>query len=717
MKTNPSTAKNDVFNYGTTTLATPVYTKDGVAATALAADPNARPGEYDFLSIDLNKTGSLSYSGQTLYSVVARPSGDLDFSNAKVIVDSTDISDPNTKQLVRASTGGSGSITDNLYFAGGTVAFELYTTDVSGDASNQYLSILNLPEGITNLVETVTTFPTYATATKLVARFNVYYTDLTGVDVLVWDAVPAFKTATGKWVIHITNDQYNTARSKEFGGSVGTEIDLSGITLLLTVSVNLAEDNVYVRRFNNLPVKITAGVNKEQIAIHAHVTAAGERIVGIGDFSYTTLANTPIYNLQVKGSLGVQISYAARTTLLVNNVSGKFGFDLEDATETASYISFTTSGCNLYSSAAFNIYNINNLGDASRSVTLDASYSTFGYDLDTINSSFVAGPSDTYINHQGVAKLYMSASIVFLSNNISGTTNISLSSDTIQLTADHSGSAATGLYITSTFVRVGYDTNLANYIQFSATQTRFYQSDDRLSYDGTDTRIGYIVSGGSAGNYVVFTSTSTTFNFTAASTRISYDVTDTRIGYLTGTTNYAVFAAASVSFYFSTTTRLFYDTTTTLIAGPTAASPRITVTESATTLGGTATYANDTNFLYLPVSGGPIIINGGNSFFGLIINNYREIAASKYGRIVLSSYPDPTTGLGLGAGDVIYDRNETYPVLKVPYATGATWTGYTSTAPIVGSGCLVMGDSGGQIFLAGFVTGIGWRYVYLTGTP
>jgi len=202
IKVNPTTGKKDVYNYGTTTLATEVFDKNGIPCSALVADETERPGEYDFTNIDLNKAGSLSFYGETLYSVVARPDNydpSDEFANAKIIVDSTDLSDSNVKQLVKASIGGTSSIVDNIMVAGGSVTFNQYTNGVVNSNTKQYLEITDLPSEITSLTETATSYPTHATATKLCMRFNVYYSD--GTDAIRWESVPCYKTSDNSWVI------------------------------------------------------------------------------------------------------------------------------------------------------------------------------------------------------------------------------------------------------------------------------------------------------------------------------------------------------------------------------------------------------------------------------------------------------------------------------------------------------------------------------------
>lgn len=319
--------KKDVFDYGTTSKAISVCDKNGVPCTALVADAIERPGEYDFVNIDLNRVSSLSYLGETLYSVVARPD-DSDpsdpFANAKIIVSETDLSDVNIKQIVRAAIGGVSSLTDNIMIAGGSVAFSQYTNGVVNHNYDQHLKITNLPSEITSLTEIATSYPTFATSTKLCLRFNVYYSN--GTDVIRWEGVPCYKTSDNSWVIHLQRDQYNTYRSKEFGG--GGFIDLGAIWQNFIITMDPTNNNVYFRRFDTNPTIAlpTTGSSFERTMIHTHMIGT-EPVVGIGAWTYATAAETPYYNLDVNGTRGARVRISTTPRLSIEPSVSKIGFN------------------------------------------------------------------------------------------------------------------------------------------------------------------------------------------------------------------------------------------------------------------------------------------------------------------------------------------------------------------------------------------------------
>ena len=458
LKQNPSTSKKDVYNYGTSVPATPVYTKDGVVATALAADATNRPGEYDFVALDLNKSGSLSYSGQTLYSVIAKLATDVDFEHARVIIENTDISDPNAKQIIKSAIGGTSTLVDNVAFAGGTVQFERATDAASSD-TEQYLSIINLPDAMTAMTVSVDAphYPSYSDGLRLLARFNAQYTSADGKVVIVWDGVPAFHSITGKWVIKLTNDQYNHYRTSEFGPS----LQLSSIWDQFVVTVNTLENNVMIRRFDTIPTSVLSGDDREKPIITSYITGS-DRVVGIGDWSYADAASTPEHDLDVKGNVGFRVQTAGNTafhsTITSTFIKGGNAFQL----------SLTANASTLSDGTYLRL-------------TCQNSFTAIGHKFTDHDTDLVVDFTSTAITVRG-----------------SATTYLETTPTTVTLYVKNSaGTAVTALFATSVALSIGYDMySTANYIRFNTTSCSIFRSGNYvLNVDGTSSYFTYSTAG------------------------------------------------------------------------------------------------------------------------------------------------------------------------------------------------------------------------------
>jgi hypothetical protein len=347
IKPDPTDSGNNaVFQYGTTTKAVRVQDSDGANVSATAIDSTSQPGEYKFTSLDLDATTS-GNSGTTLYSVVARPVTDSatnSFERASVIVDRTDISDPNLKQLVKASVGSTDSITDNMAIAGGTVTFEQYEHDDNGP-NLQHVKITNISSIVTELREDVSTVPSYASSTnkeRLIGRFNVFYSTTDGSEYLTWTEVPAYRTDDDSWVIRLQGDEYNISRSHDIG-SGPTDINLGGILTSLTISLSYAEGNIHIRSFDSTPSTTLPGVDatKEKVCVHSFIDGSGNRIVGVGKWSYSDASNTPSYNLDVKGDVGIRANITGgNTQLSITPTTVALGPDTSSTLHSLSFSSF-----------------------------------------------------------------------------------------------------------------------------------------------------------------------------------------------------------------------------------------------------------------------------------------------------------------------------------------------------------------------------------------
>lgn len=264
IKNNPATGYKDVYVFGTTQLArsvAAVYDRYGALARAVASDAD-RPGEYTFYELDLNVSGSNSALGQALYSVVARPLVDApiddNFNNASVIIDRIYISDPNTKANVFLTGGAFDSAIDNIYFAGGSVAYEQYDGgDATSTTTVQYIRLLNLPTAITAIIQydgsNAPPFGSLSTTTTcLIPRFNVLYGSADGTASAIWTNLRAYKMSDGTWVIQLKADQYNVYRSAEFGSGAG-QINLASVYTLLTIGLNISDNNILIKKLGALP--------------------------------------------------------------------------------------------------------------------------------------------------------------------------------------------------------------------------------------------------------------------------------------------------------------------------------------------------------------------------------------------------------------------------------------------------------------------------------
>ena len=482
LKTNPSSGEVDVMTYGTTVQAPRVYDQSGSPAQGVLADSVNRPGEYDFIELDLNYPTSASALGNALYSVVARPVGDSYFEHGKVIIDRTYISDPNTKQIVQQSLGASTSFADNMYYAGGTVAYEPAGTP-SDRTDACFITLLNLPAIITDKYETVSLPPTdFTGATKrLTARFDVRYTLADSTNSAFWSGVPAYLMGT-KWMLCLTDDQYCLGRWANFG-STGGETDIQLIKTAFIVSVNMGLDNVFIRSYSKAPKILSAGDNKELAGIHGFISTANEKIVGIG--TWGTTSATPIYNLDVMGGLGGRITIGTTSKLAIIPTSSRMGFDTDDiyfgCSASALYgkignhtkFLFNASSADIYANDSESPYpGLRLLGgdgaylygskysylsytatelaayiansdttptSARKAIKILSSSSVFGYDLTGVNSAIGAGSSSVSIAMGGVYKLLAQTTGVTIGQDVTTYPKVVLNGGTVTSYGDTAG--------------------------------------------------------------------------------------------------------------------------------------------------------------------------------------------------------------------------------------------------------------------------------------
>ena len=694
VKVNPGTAAKDIYNYGTSILATAVCVKGGAVAKALVADAVNRPGEYDFVDVDLNKAGSLSYLGQVTYSVVARPSGDSDFQNARVIIDRTDISDPLVKQIVRDATGSMGNIVDNLYFSGGTTLFELYAGKPS-NSSEVYLSILNLPAAVSALIEVVASAPSWATTTRMISRFDVHYGDATGVNIACWSGVPAYKTADSKWVIALTNDQYCTYRSKEFG----TDIDLRATYASFVITINLVDQTSYIKRFDSnatvisTPKIVTASDSREKMILSTFINAANEYIVGIGNWSYINAGNTPAYNLDVKGGLGARVTVSTYTALNINATHSKFGRDVDATSAFNTYIDFTGTTATTVVQAKQVIY-------------ADGTKIQIGYDT-------TAYP-----------RIEATATNVYLRLTQYGYINVDAGSSVISVWADTGTAGVEALSITGLLSQYGYDLLgvAPSFVQFNAASSQLYVGGtQKWSINSSAFILGqnagayprqvmtssYSRMYGSAFTYLDVNS-SDSVNIYANRSSVAANVltansSGIQVGYLAGSVCYLSCVSSKVSIYSETNQELFYakDSEIKTIIG----SSYYKLTSSAFIA--SMSYGGDTNSLTFNV-GAPVDFksNCGIQLTGQIGGS----AAAYAGRVLLTHLSSPLVNAFAS-----YEYNNNVPVWKIPYITGDTNIATArATAPPLGS--MFIGVNGaGNSFLSVYsgVGSTGWSYSYL----
>lgn len=331
VKVNPNTTNYDIYRYGTATLATRVKGLGGADLEALAADAVNRPGEYDFLNIDYSATPE-SAAGTVLYTVVARPINDFDYRNALMIVQNLCLTDPSIKQTVRAAFGGVTTIEDNLAWAGGTISWSYLTAGyppLLNSSTCAFLKLVDLPASIVAQTETgISGAPAYAAAsqTRLVARFDVHYCDQTVApdNVIIWQGIPAYLDTTGNWVLELKDDQYVVKRNCYIGGSTAPYVELQAAAGAgtYTVTVNFVDANVFIRRFDKISTVTlpSTTVLTEVPIVHMFYGNSNQPIVGIGTWDYSSVVQTPSYNLDVKGTRGFRVDDTTISLTVYNNV-------------------------------------------------------------------------------------------------------------------------------------------------------------------------------------------------------------------------------------------------------------------------------------------------------------------------------------------------------------------------------------------------------------
>ncbi|RQW76735.1 MAG: hypothetical protein EHM14_15910, partial [Methanothrix sp.] len=563
IKVNPTTGKKDVYNYGTTTLATEVFDKNGIPCSALVADETERPGEYDFTNIDLNKAGSLSFYGETLYSVVARPDNydpSDEFANAKIIVDSTDLSDSNVKQLVKASIGGTSSIVDNIMVAGGSVTFNQYTNGVVNSNTKQYLEITDLPSEITSLTETATSYPTHATATKLCMRFNVYYSD--GTDAIRWESVPCDKTSDNSWVIMLQQDQYNVYRTQAFG----VLLDLGAIFQNFIVAVDPASNNVHIRRFDTNPTITlpTTGSTFERTLIHTHMVG-NEPVVGVGAWTYATASLTPYYNLDVLGTRGMRVTISGREALLLST-SSKLAYD------GTSYFGVSASAL------------IGWFGSSYRFVSSSTS-TILGHGFSAVPTQPVVIGTSTDIKLQGTTTTYLQANS---SNQIYAYRggNLTIAIDSAQTTVKYASSYTLSLNASSTYLQGATSGQYSLYVtpSLSVFGHNFTVAYTQPLAVATST---YLRLQGTLTTYFSATSSNQLYAYQGSNQAMAIDSTQSMLAFTTGGITIYTFKLQTLNAYLASASGYQFYTTT----GLTAVGNNITASPTTPAFVGLSTYA------------------------------------------------------------------------------------------------------------------------------
>jgi hypothetical protein len=328
IKTDPSTGLRKVFSYGTSSLATYAVDKNGANAIAFAPDLVDRPGEYDFIELDLNNVLTPnSKGGLTLYSVVGKPANATDFSSGRVIIDSTSLDDPNVKQTMATLGGGIGNVIDNLFFAGGTVQYTVSTLFTS-DETVLYLDLTaGLPASITTKKEVISEQPPYfdttlpASFTRLIPRFNIYYSNQSDV-VAVWHSVPAYYMSDASIVLRLRGDQYSIYRTKEFGAG-GGEVDLNGLSGSLLVSINVEDQNANFRSFNKDP-QYQVDISGPESSLITAYQSKGIENIGLGQWGYTDqTTDMPIMGIDGKHARGFRFGTPTHPNLLTGLSTGQ----------------------------------------------------------------------------------------------------------------------------------------------------------------------------------------------------------------------------------------------------------------------------------------------------------------------------------------------------------------------------------------------------------
>lgn len=421
-------ADNAVFQFGTTLPAVAVLSSTpATEQIVVVADATTRPGEYEFENLDLDATeaGAL---GNTLYSVVAAPVIDDqgDFTRAGVIIHSIDISDPNIKSVVKATTGSTGSIDANLAFAGGTInvtRYEEVSTDsnVHDDETVRYYSLDGLPSNITALMEVVSETPGWVNGAddlKLVARFNCYYSSVDGAKYVVWENIPAYQMQDLAWVIRLQADEYCISRSEEFS----TDFTVENAVNNGTVCTNYSNDNIHIRSYDDTPSVTRDSVPdtlKEKVCIHAMVDDSGNRLVGLGDWAFTSAATTPAYVADITGDLGVRVINSTGTKLVATSTSYKQGHDI--VTTTTPYTSYVSSSVTHYGTTSNNYFRVDNTNTVKAVLNSDTVFrltstaAEMGVNIETATPTLFAAATDySTIRTSGDARLISNASTVYL---------------------------------------------------------------------------------------------------------------------------------------------------------------------------------------------------------------------------------------------------------------------------------------------------------------
>lgn len=623
IKTNPLTTLKDVYQYGTATLATPVYDRYGVALAVLAADPINRPGEYEFAEVDL--TINLSGEGQTLYSVIGRPAADSDFENALVITQNFYISDPNLKQTISAAFGGLTNVADNMFFAGGTVDYEQYSTAVTNNSVQQHIKLNGLTSAITDLYEyNNTDKPGFSDGYRLTARFNVYYSAGSPTrDNVIWESVPAWRTAAGDWLLLLRADQYCTWRSSAFGSS--PLIDMAVVVTNLVVSVNLVETNCYIRRFRTSPTVAIPTTGQEAPGLVV-LNNGTERIVGIGSFDFSS--NTPANNLDVLGNIGARITIGTNERLFINTSYAAFGWDTA-----GDYFKVESQRIRMYSDAATVLDIQKSINSFKAGPDLDGSPNHRLYMVaDTYTD--VAVSSNSYFRQtlaSGVtAKTeYLAAAVPYLEATVGATwsTRFGYATDVVgsgayfYATENGAGATTAGIRIynydrlaAATSTTIIRHSGTAPFFKAEPTIIGLYNSASTsyVRLTATSVDINGIVNSGSS---VVFTANNTD------NVRVGYAVDDTATMYgLHSSSSYTILRIPGAVVFNATTTSVLLGLNTSVYPYIQLNSSSVCIYGSATSylsvtpLGAVELYANSVRTLSSSVAGTSMTIGYSTAF-------------------------------------------------------------------------------------------------------
>lgn len=707
LKVDPLSGQQAVFQYGTTVLAQAAKTEYGVAATAVVADADVRPGEYDFVGLDLDATAS-GYAGETLYSVVACPARGYTFDSALIIVENTDISDPNLKQMVRFAVGSTGSIGDNLAFAGGTVVFQQYTIGVTNNESTQYLKLIGLPDVITNLIESPLAAPLeYAVSPyqKLIPRFNVYYADenLGVYSCIVWQGVPAYKTADESWVIRLQADEYNTRRTKEFG-ILPAEFQLNAIYASFTVSVDVRALNIHVRNFSETPATTipTVDAKAEKVCVHSFVDVGGNRIVGIGDWSYAGASETPSRNLDVKGALGMRVRIAGTTIVDFGPTVQKFGFDT-----TQTYFGVGATAAALYINGTAKI------SAAISSVLLGANSLSYP----RLNMSTASGVLE------GSASTRLSVSSTSVLGTIASETVLDLTQNVQKLGYDLDGVSPVYFGTAATALTAKFQSYFKLYVTAISTKVAF----DTTAYPRLEMTTGSVKIPVSATSYADFiTGVSGTAKIVMAGQEVllaeESPSSKVSIGYYVGTRYWMAMQSTGIDINYSLAIGLMTLNTTNILISTdlgTATKPRAIISETDAYVRGTSnTYLRVTssNQLYAHVlSGSPttskraLSLDGTDARFGYYVDDSTGVyfkATSAQAEIVrngLTTFQSSSGEVSVGVNCSNWPKIvATNSDIAIRYASNSGLVvGASITGTISGSDRLLLTSSGSKIHYEG----------------